>query len=498
MARKKPSLGPSHRRPPVLRTASARTSGTGAELLAASRDTHRSVARAEPAAEPLRASGLDGDAENRRAIDAQLVHLVGPHKRVLVIGRDTWPLSRSLASEGCRVSVVETRHDAPAGCATFAEHVVVGDPDDLDLDATLAGAPFDAVVAVQSLEYVKHPVSILTTLAKHLTDDGCVVAAVPNVLHGRIRLGFLKGCSPTGLLPSDLTAPFHWYDRAALEETFERAGLVITRLERHTETFDENAPELDGTPLPAEIVDILMQDADATTRAFLVVAHRFPLTGPVLLDMRVRELAQAHDQTMQQMNELARQAESLDARYAELKRASDAAVSKLDRIGSDVQLSAESDSRLQPSLAAAHQRLVRERVDLEAIGRDLKRFQYEQQIPRVRAIVEATVPEGAVVLVVSKGDDRLIEFRGRTGWHFLRNEQGVYAGHHPTDSRAAIEALERMRADGATYLVVPQVGLWWLDHYAVFREHLDRHCRVVVRDERTCVIYALAKAKRGR
>jgi 2-polyprenyl-3-methyl-5-hydroxy-6-metoxy-1,4-benzoquinol methylase len=498
MARKKASLGPSHRRPPVLRTASARTAGTGAELLTARRDTHRSVARAEPAAEPLMASVHGEGAENRRAIDAQLLHLVGPHKRVLVIGRDTWPLSRSLASEGCRVSVVETRHDAPAGCATFAEHVVVGDPDDLDLDATLDGAPFDAVVVVQSLEHLRHPVSMLTVLAKHLTDDGCVVAAVPNLLYGRIRLGFLKGRSPTGLLPSDLTAPSHWYDRAALEEIFERAGLVITRLERHTETFDENAPELEGTPVPAEIVDILMQDADATTRAFLVVAHRSPLTGPVLLEMRVRELAQAHDQTMQQMNELAKRAEGLDARCAELKRTSDAAVSKLDRIGSEMQLSAESDSRLRPSLAAARQRLVRERMDLEAISRDLKRFQYEQLISRVRVLVEATVPEGDVVLVVSKGDERLIDFRGRTGWHFLRNEQGVYAGHHPTDSRAAIEALERMRADGAAYLVLPQVALWWLDHYAVFREHLDRHCRVVVRDERTCVIYALAKAERAR
>ena len=86
---------------------------------------------------------------------------------------------------------------------------------------------------------------------------------------------------------------------------------------------------------------------------------------------------------------------------------------------------------------------------------------------------------------------------GRDGT-FSGTNKGLYAGHHPADSAAAIEALERLRADGAGYLVFPQVALWWLDHYAGLREHLDRHGRVVVRDERTAVIYALDRSETGR
>jgi hypothetical protein len=44
-------------------------------------------------------------------------------------------------------------------------------------------------------------------------------------------------------------------------------------------------------------------------------------------------------------------------------------------------------------------------------------------------------------------------------------------------------------------LVFPQVALWWLDHYAGLREHLDKHARVVVRNERTAVIYALDRSE---
>ena len=173
----------------------------------------------------------------------------------------------------------------------------------------------------------------------------------------------------------------------------------------------------------------------------------------------------------------------------------DGTASRIDRIGADVQLVAARDSRLQPSLTAAHQRLTSSRVELEAVRRDLTRFQYELLILRVRTTVEAALPPGAIALVVSKGDERLLAFNGRTGWHFLRNDKGLYAGHHPADSAAAIEALERLRAAGAAYLVFPQVALWWLDHYAGLRDHLDRHGRVVVRDDRTAVIYALDRSE---
>jgi hypothetical protein len=192
------------------------------------------------------------------------------------------------------------------------------------------------------------------------------------------------------------------------------------------------------------------------------------------------------------------QGAGLDARYAELKRTVDGAIGKMDRLSATLQAGAARDRRLQPSLAAAHQRLASERVKLETIGGDLKNFRYEQLISRVRVLVEATLPKGALALVVSKGDERLLALDGRRAWHFLRNEQGVYAGHHPADSAAAIEALERWRAAGAAYLVIPRVAFWWLDHYAVFRKHLDRRGHIVVRDDRTAVIYALQKAERRR
>jgi 2-polyprenyl-3-methyl-5-hydroxy-6-metoxy-1,4-benzoquinol methylase len=497
MARKKAPLVTTPRRPAALRAAAVGFAASGGRPLVARRPS----ALAEPAAEPTMRQAINAPARpsdaDRDAIETKLFQLVSPHSKVLVIGCDTWPLSRLLSGAGCRVSVVETRHDAPAGSATFSDRVIVGDPDALNLNAALDGAQFDAIVAVRLLEQVRDPVGMLAALGKHLSADGGIVAAVPNVMHGKIRLGFLAGRSPAGLLSSDTSSPSHWFDVAALQGTFERAGFVITTIDRHLEAFAADAPPLNGTPLPPALVDGLMRDADAMTRAFVVVAHPFPLAGHVRLELRVRELTQSHARAAEQIRALEQRADDGDRRYAELTGVCNGAAGKVDRIGADLQWVAARDSRRQPALAAAHQRVTSHRGEVETIRRDLMRFQYEQLIPRMRTMVEAALPPGAVALVVSKGDERLVAFIGRTGWHFLRNEQGLYAGHHPADSAAAIAALERLRAGGAGYLVIPQVALWWLDHYAGLREHLDRHGRVVVRDDRTAVIYALEQPETG-
>ena len=66
-----------------------------------------------------------------------------------------------------------------------------------------------------------------------------------------------------------------------------------------------------------------------------------------------------------------------------------------------------------------------------------------------REFVVEAVPAGATVLVVSRGDDDLVSFDGRVGWHFPQAEDGVYAGHHPQDGDAAIRHLEELRTRGA-------------------------------------------------
>jgi len=105
------------------------------------------------------------------------------------------------------------------------------------------------------------------------------------------------------------------------------------------------------------------------------------------------------------------------------------------------------------------------------------------------------VPAKANVAVVSKGDERLVDLPGRDGWHFPQDDQGVWAGHYPADSAAAIAHVEELRRRGAEYIVFPVTSLWWLEHYTGLAEYLEREYRLVRRGE-PCTMYELRPALR--
>src|SRR5205814_8075959 len=116
---------------------------------------------------------------------------------------------------------------------------------------------------------------------------------------------------------------------------------------------------------------------------------------------------------------------------------------------------------------------------------------YRKTIQGIRETVRHSVPAGAQVVVVSKGDDELLLLDGRQAAHFPQLETGVYAGHHPADGTEAIEGLERLRHDGAEFVVIPNTASWWLDYYGGLRSYLERGGAVA--SSEACVIYRLGE-----
>jgi len=114
---------------------------------------------------------------------------------------------------------------------------------------------------------------------------------------------------------------------------------------------------------------------------------------------------------------------------------------------------------------------------------------YDGLVARIRDVVKAQLPVGAALLVVSRGDARLLASARRAA-HFPQSPSGEYAGFYPFDSDAAIAHLEELRAGGAEYLLFPSTAYWWLDYYGGLTKHLLATARVVYHD-RTCLIFDL-------
>jgi GT2 family glycosyltransferase len=118
------------------------------------------------------------------------------------------------------------------------------------------------------------------------------------------------------------------------------------------------------------------------------------------------------------------------------------------------------------------------------VYRKLAVSEYRHLVSDLRGVVEETVPRGATVLVASRGDPQLLLFRERQGWHFPQGPAGIYAGHYPADSAAAIAHLESLIVSGAQYLLFPNTAFWWLDHYQDLQTYLNEKCCRVADDDR--------------
>ena len=114
---------------------------------------------------------------------------------------------------------------------------------------------------------------------------------------------------------------------------------------------------------------------------------------------------------------------------------------------------------------------------------------YRKLSEETRSTVERVTPPGSTVLVVSRGDERLIALDGRHGRHFPQDQDGFYAGYHPATNEEAVAHLEHQRSSGAGYLAFPQSAMWWLDYYDGFARHLTE--RYTLLTDQGCAVYAL-------
>jgi hypothetical protein len=89
--------------------------------------------------------------------------------------------------------------------------------------------------------------------------------------------------------------------------------------------------------------------------------------------------------------------------------------------------------------------------------------QYLRLVRRARELADGVVAPDTTVLVVSKGDDDLLQLEGRRAWHFPRAADGGYAGYYPAYAAAAIAHLEALRAEGADHLVLPRTAIAYCD-----------------------------------
>ena len=200
-----------------------------------------------------------------------------------------------------------------------------------------------------------------------------------------------------------------------------------------------------------------------------------------LLTSARQEVRDLRDVMLMQNGNVRSLQEKLD-RYAADAQDKNAMITALKRMNVDLQKQVRSQAAHTPQPTAA--------ATLRALQTEVERLRNARALARC---AQSHVPDGAVVLVISEGDDELVDFVGTPGWHFPRTAEGWHSGSHPATSREAIVELEKCRTQGASFLLVPRVALWWLEHYHAFNEYINGNYCETVRTE-DCILFDLRRS----
>lgn len=223
-----------------------------------------------------------------------VVGLIPPSSRVLEVGSATGYMSRVLRDRlDCTVTGIEISSAAADISREHLDQVIVGDAECLDLDEALGNVRFDAIVFADVLEHLRDPRRMLERIRSFLTDAGVIVASIPNVAHGSIRLSLLAGefrYRPVGLLDE---THLRFFTRQSIQDLFESSGYTISVWERRRLPIDESEIHPPAT-VSDEMIDLLARDEEATTYQFVVRAERSDDAGP--LRRRILELEREREE----------------------------------------------------------------------------------------------------------------------------------------------------------------------------------------------------------
>lgn len=222
------------------------------------------------------------------------VDLIGADKRVLDVGCATGYTGRALMELGCTVVGIERDAEAAAVAAKDLERVLGLDLESADLVAELGEASFDVVLFGDVLEHLTRPATVLRAARRLLRPRGFVVASIPNIAHGDVRLALLAGIwqyRELGLLDD---THLRFFTLAGIERLMADSGFALADVRRIPRPLFGSELGIQEVDFPSAVVDLVRASPEHDVYQYVVRAVPDDADGHLgRLAARERELAAA-------------------------------------------------------------------------------------------------------------------------------------------------------------------------------------------------------------
>ncbi|MCC6437211.1 MAG: glycosyltransferase [Acidimicrobiales bacterium] len=197
--------------------------------------------------------------------------------RVMEVGCSTGFFSVHLTARGCEVVGCELDPEALARArerGVTAHRLDVTDgADRAELLRRCGGRRFDVVLFGDVLEHLADPAAALVGIRTLLRPGGRVVASIPNVGHGSVRLDLLRGrfrYDASGLL--DRTH-IQLFTLERVREVLADAGFRIERLSRVVQPIEGTEGRIAPGDLDPRLVELVGTDPESWVYQYVVLAR---------------------------------------------------------------------------------------------------------------------------------------------------------------------------------------------------------------------------------
>jgi O-antigen biosynthesis protein len=222
-----------------------------------------------PIVDFLKAEQLD---ENTSEI--KMLQFIGDNKRVVDFGCASGNFAQLLKEKGCTVTGVDINYEAAKIAEKYCEQVFVADLDFVLIAEIFANQKFDVAVFGDVLEHLRNPWKVLRDAQKILKECGYVVASIPNIAHGAIRLDLLQGnfdYSDFGILDN---THLRFFTRKTVQSLFEDSGYTLDAVERTKRPIFNGGlvPVVERESFSPELVHKIELEEEAETLQFILKA----------------------------------------------------------------------------------------------------------------------------------------------------------------------------------------------------------------------------------
>jgi len=199
--------------------------------------------------------------------------LVGSNKSVIDFGCAGGYFAKMLAKNNCQVTGVDLNPEAAKAAEQYCTRVVVLNLDNISIPEAFPNEKYDVAVFGDVLEHLRDPWQVLRDVHSILNPGGYVVASIPNIAHGAIRLSLLQGhfnYTKDGILDN---THLRFFTRESVKALFEESGYFLESVDRTQADIFENTtafPQLNREEIDASTLAQVEADLDSTTVQFVV------------------------------------------------------------------------------------------------------------------------------------------------------------------------------------------------------------------------------------